>query len=131
MDFTRSTFIKTIKIVSIILAITIIAGYAAWRSYDYARGPKITIFEPLNNSSMATSTIIIRGQAERINNILLNGSALIVDEKGNFSRISAIFPGMNILTFTAEDKFGRKIRQELRIFGTIKPPNSPISTTTI
>lgn len=124
MNITRSTTLRFIKLIVIGLVIFIIVGYAIWRSLNYFRGPEITIFEPVNGSSIATSTIVVRGQAERINNISLNGSLILIDEQGNFGRILAIFPGINILTFNASDQFGRTSSLELRLFGTVELPKS-------
>ncbi len=117
--------LRIIKLITIGFIVSIVIGYAIWRSLNYFRGPEIVVFEPINGSSIATSTAIIRGQAERINNILLNGSPIVIDEQGNFGQIITIFPGINILTFNASDQFDRKTNLELRLLGTVDLPKTP------
>ncbi len=131
MPLTRSITRRLIRTIFVSIMVIVIVGYAAWRSLNYARGPEITIFEPLNGSTIATSTLLIRGQAERINNLMLNGSPLSIDEEGNFIQILAIFPGLNILTFKANDQFGRSTTQELRLFGSVDLPKSTKMNTAV
>jgi len=122
MKPTRSAILHLFRIIGIVIIVIILLSYIVWRSLDYIRGPRITIFEPAQYISLATSTVTVHGQAERINNITFNGSPLSIDEAGRFSRIAIVFPGLNIFTITAQDVFGREIRSELHIVGTVKLP---------
>jgi Glucodextranase, domain B len=120
MPLTRTKTIRVLKIVGIILFVGCIVAYAIWRSLNYTRGPRIDVFEPLNGSSIASSTVTIRGRALRVNSLSLNGQTLSVDEQGNFNQVVIIFPGINKLTFAAEDQFGRNTSTELDIVGTVE-----------
>lgn len=114
---TRSKFIRTLRIVATIGVILLVAAYAGWRSLPYARGPVITVFEPVAGSTISSSTAVVIGRAERINSLALNGHPLSVDEEDNFRDVIVIFPGLNVITLSASDQFGRSISKEIRIWG--------------
>ncbi|MEN9524465.1 MAG: hypothetical protein RL536_534 [Candidatus Parcubacteria bacterium] len=116
MPFTRTTFIRILKIGSAVLIILVIIAYALWRSLAYARGPHINIIEPVDGASISASTTVIRGNVERANNITLNGRTVTIDELGNFSEIIIVFPGINIITLDAKDQFERMVETQLRLF---------------
>lgn len=78
-------------------------------------GPEIIIFEPRNGSTIATSTVLIRGQALRIQDISLNNRPILIDEQGNFSETLLLFPGYNVSLISAQDKFDRTIEYKLEL----------------
>ena len=117
MYLTRTNWLRIIRIgIASLLAILIVA-YAISRSLNYARGPKIDIFQPLDGSAIASSTVMIVGRAERINSLSMNGQTVFVDEMGNFTETVIVFKGMNTLTFDAKDQFGREVKKELDLVG--------------
>ncbi|MDB5239197.1 MAG: hypothetical protein JWO00_532 [Candidatus Parcubacteria bacterium] len=101
----------------LVLAIAIIAGYASWRSLAYAKGPSIEISTPPSGTVTSSSTIEIAGKALRINSLAINGNPLSVDETGGFKDTLAIFPGVNIVTLSATDQFGRSTEVQIQIVG--------------
>ena len=113
----RTKTLRFIRIVAVSLFAVIIIVYAIWRSLNYARGPVVNIFQPLNGSAVATSTVKIIGQALRVNSLSLNGKTVFIDEAGNFSETLIVFSGMNIITFNAHDQFGRETKKELDLVG--------------
>ena len=122
MTLTRTTLLRIIKIaVGLILAGLIIA-YAIWGSLNYARGPVIDIISPANESAVDSTTVVIKGRVDRVNDVSLNGDPLSIDQQGNFIETVIIFPGMNELTFTAHDQFNRTTVKELDLVGTAQFP---------
>lgn len=115
MPFTRTTFLRIIKVGSAILIVLLIIAYALWRSLAYARGPQITILEPTNYASITSSTTHVIGRVERANVITLNGKAITIDEQGNFNETIIVFPGTNILTFEARDQFSRTVKKQVQV----------------
>lgn len=115
MPFTRTTFLRIIKIGFAILIILVIVAYALWRSSAYVQGPKITLSEPINYASIDSTTTDIIGRVERANNISLNGKAISIDEQGNFKETVILFPGANILTLEARDQFNRSVREQVQV----------------
>jgi hypothetical protein len=119
MSLTRTTAIRFIRLVGIILLVGFIVTYAVWRSINYVKGPSIKIYEPANGTGTSSPIITIRGQAERVKNLSMNGKAISVDELGNFSEVIIVLPGLNVLTFEADDQFGRSVSEELDLVGTL------------
>jgi hypothetical protein len=117
MPLTRSANLRFIRLAIGGIIAALIIAYAVWRSLDYVRGPVIDVWSPIDGSGIASSTVTITGQALRVNNLGLNGDAISVDEKGDFSQTIVIFPGMNIITLTASDQFGRSTKKELDLVG--------------
>ncbi len=115
MPFTRTTFLRIIKIGSAILIVLLIIAYAIWRSFAYARGPRITLSEPTNYASITSSTTHIIGRVERANTITLNGKTVTIDEQGNFNETIIVFPGTNILTLVAHDQFNRTVQEQVQV----------------
>jgi len=122
MPLTRTTLIRLIKILAALVVVSIIVSYAIWRSLNYARGPHIDIFEPQDGSKIMTTTSTIRGKALRINNITLNGNPISIDESGNFGETIIVFPGINRLTLSGFDQFGRETLHSLTLLGTVPFP---------
>ncbi|HEY9583490.1 MAG TPA: hypothetical protein VJI66_00820 [Candidatus Paceibacterota bacterium] len=108
-------FKKTLQISLSVLAVGFIVGYAYFAFRGYIHGPEIIIYEPINGSIISTSTIVIKGQALRVQEIVLSGRPIFIDEKGNFTETLLLFPGYNVSLIKATDKFGRIIEYKLEL----------------
>ena len=135
MKLNRTASIRLVQISTIIGIALIIGGYALWRSMNYARGPHITIFEPLDGASISKSIVTIHGRADRVNKIALNTQPISMDEQGAFSERITLFPGTNVITLTASDQFGRATTAIIRVFGSVEFPinvaSSMVNSTTL
>lgn len=119
MKLTRTRFAKLLRITIFVLLALIVIGYATFRSLPYASGPIITIFQPINGSTIASTTTEIVGRADRVNSISINGSPISLDESGNFRKTLIIFKGINVITIEAHDQFKRVEKTRVTILGTI------------
>ncbi len=113
----RTNNIRLIKMVGVIIFSGIVIIYAFFRILNYARGPAIIITEPENGITTSINTIIIRGQALRINKLTINGNPITTDEQGFWSHEIIVFEGLNKITIVAEDQFGRSTNRGLDIVG--------------
>jgi len=114
----RTKTLRFIRYGLIGLAAILIALYALSRSLNYIRGPQIEIFQPINGSTISTSTVTIIGRADRVNSLDLNGRTIFIDESGNFKETLLVFPGVNTITMTAHDQFDRSVQNTLELVGT-------------
>ena len=119
----RRSTMKYVKRSAYLALVIIIVGYALFASRDYIRGPHIEITEPADNSTTLTSTVTLKGKAVRVKSVLLNGRSITMDEQGNWSEIILLYPGMNTISFLAEDKFKHQTRKTLHIFSTATSTN--------
>lgn len=131
MSLTRTSIIRLLRLSFAVLIGILIVTYAIIRSLNYARGPHIDIFEPVNGATVATTSVAIHGRVLRINKLTFNGSQISIDEKGNFYNVSIIFPGVNFLTFIGSDQFGRSVTTRLDLFGTQELPKTPVPPSTL
>jgi hypothetical protein len=107
---------KIIKNSIYLILIIILIGYAIFNSRIFIAGPKIIIESPENGISISESPLVdIVGRAENIAFIELNGRQINVDESANFDEAVLLYPGYNIITITARDKFEREIEEKLEI----------------
>ena len=106
---------KIIKATLIVIAIVIVIGYSLYASHSLISGPEIIINEPINGSTISTSSVTVKGQAIRIQDISLNGRPIFVDEHGNFNETILLAPGYNISQFLAKDKFNRTTEYKLEL----------------
>lgn len=104
-----SRFIRLILIIFFVLA----AGYAAYEAQGLLYGPRIH----LENETFAsdTSFISIRGRAERISELRINGKTVSVTESGAFDEPFLLAPGSNHLILETRDARGRSTLETLDI----------------
>lgn len=93
----------------------LIGLYAYSQSREYLKGPQIVINEPQNGATLLEAPIVIAGNAQNVSRITLNGASIFVDSKGDFREKLLLLPGYNILTISAEDRFGRKAEKTLEL----------------
>jgi hypothetical protein len=106
---------KILKVLTISLIVAIVVGYSYFASRDFILGPELIITEPVNGSTLSTSTVILKGQALRIQDITLNNRPILIDEQGNFTETILLFPGYNVSLISAQDKFDRTIEYKLEL----------------
>lgn len=104
-----------LKTILVALAIIIVVGYSSLELKNFWTGPTITLYSPENGASLTKKYINIRGKAERITKIYLNGKKIFTDEKGNFTEPLLLSDGYNLYELRAEDQFGRQTSQTLQL----------------
>ncbi|MDE1940848.1 MAG: hypothetical protein KGI66_01900 [Patescibacteria group bacterium] len=114
---TRTKTLRAIRFGSFSLVAALIVAYAVWRSFNYARGPEIIIDSPVDGSAITATTTIVSGQVLRATSLTLNGDSISVDQNGDFHETIIVFPGVNDLSMTATDRFGRTSNRQLEILG--------------
>jgi hypothetical protein len=135
MRLNRTAWLRLIKFAIVCVVAILIITYAISRSLSYTRGPRISVFQPVDGSSIGASTVTIQGRADRINTLYLDGSPISMDQQGTFSEMMTVFPGSNIITLSAHDQFGRTTQTLIHLFGTVDLPiphtatSSPATTT--
>ncbi len=122
MTVTRTTVIRSLKFLVIIVFIGLVVAFAFSRVLNYARGPSLEILEPANGTTISSSTVSLSGRVQRVNKLFLNGNMITTDEAGYWRETLIVFPGLNKITIVAEDRFDRKISKNLDLFGNTELP---------
>lgn len=104
-----------IKPIIIFIVVLLVVGYSILKIKDYAIGPVIRLSSPIDGASTKTDLITIKGKAERISEIFINGRKIFTDEAGNFNEPYLLASGYNLLEIMAQDKFGRKVEKKVQL----------------
>ena len=104
-----------IKILLALALVGTMVWYAYSKSADFLEGPTIIILTPENGITVNHSLVEVKGTAEHIAHITLNGRQIFVTEEGFFSEQLLLSPGYNIITLEARDRFDREVKQTLEL----------------
>ena len=99
----------------VIVFFLLLIGYGLFQSKNLILGPNIAIASPLDGAAVGLNPVEVRGQADRIAFLSLNGQQIFTDQNGNFSQKLLLTPGYNSIKLEAKDKFGRTIQKILNL----------------
>ncbi len=103
---------RFIRITLIIFFVAIIA-YALYEAQGFLFGPVISV--PNGTVTINESFTTIRGRAERIAELRMNGKPISVTENGEFEEPFLAAPGSNRIILEARDARGRTTRKTIDI----------------
>ena len=126
----KNNYHLVIKPVLIILFALFIAGYSFLKIKDLAGGPKIILYSPTEGASTANDLIMVKGKAERISQISMNGRKVFTNEAGNFNEPYLLANGYNLLELTASDQFGRQVVKKIQVVFNERKTEAKAGTTT-
>jgi hypothetical protein len=94
-----------------------IVGYTGYQIKDWRTGPTVDITTPQAGTHQTPSSplVTIKGKAERIAYLHLNGRQIYTDPDGTFKESLLLSPGYNIITVSAKDKFNRTTEKRLEL----------------
>lgn len=106
-----------LKTFVIVFGIIVLLAYAYIQAYDFIIGPQLVITSPKNGETVASTSpeVIVRGHAEHISFLTINGLQVFTDENGDFARKLLLPEGLAIITIEAQDKFKRSTKEELQL----------------
>ena len=103
------------KLVALYLGLLVIILYVLFQARFVVLGPRIYIYTPVNNDTVASSTIMVTGNAKNVAYITLDDRPIFLDEIGNFSERVITQNGTNFIKIWAKDRFNRATEKTLRI----------------
>lgn len=127
---------KLTKIV-LILFFVLMFGYGYFEARGFLLGPSIHIDTAV--TTVSEPFIRIKGQAQRISSLSMNGRSIPVTEDGSFDQPYLLSNGLNRIVFDAKDTYGRANRAVVQIVYQPLPEGdaqhasstSPIATSTV
>ena len=106
----RDSRITTIAIVVFFL---LVLGYAYFEARGLLYGPRISLSS--KTTEVHNQFVEIKGTAERISSLSMNGKQISVTEDGAFNELYLLSPGLNRIILDATDKYGRRRSQVVQI----------------
>src|SRR3989338_4113123 len=91
----------------------LVLGYAYFEARGVLYGPRI-ILQP-ETQLMHDPFVTVRGKAERITELRMNGSPVAVTEDGAFEEPYLLAPGYNRIVFEAYDQYKNRSVEEIEI----------------
>lgn len=98
---------KTIKLTLIFGFLIFLGFYVTFNTRLVLRGISLSIEGLENGKIYNEGSIEIDGNAKRAKHLLVNGREVYMDQEGNFKDFVILLPGYNVISVTAEDKFGK------------------------
>ncbi len=111
----KKDYRRIIKPLLIGLVVLLVVGYSGLKLKDILIGPQIIITSPDDGATIKKPLVSVRGKAERISQLYLNGKKIFTDERGNFNEQYLLANGYNLLEIIANDQFGRQITKKLQL----------------
>ncbi len=108
----RNSLRKNLTLKHLLTYVSIIVGavgvvlYISYQARFLLQGPVVTL-EALESVQTRTA-VTVKGNAQNIVAITLNGRPIFTDESGNFKEALILENGYTIMTLRAEDRFGRE-----------------------
>lgn len=111
----KKTLIKIINRSLIFVFFSFIVIYAVLNTRLISRGINLVVLGIENGNIYNEGTLPIEGNAKRAKHVLVNGREINVNQSGDFMDMLVLLPGYNIITISAEDKFGKVTQKKFDI----------------
>jgi len=95
-----------IRLVLVVILAGLVLAYVHFQARFFIQGPQVELTGDLP-TVQHERTIALAGTTANITELLLNGKAVFIDEKGHFERTLVLESGYTIMTLTAKDRYGR------------------------
>jgi hypothetical protein len=104
---------------SLVFFFVLLIGYGMYAASALLWGPRIAL--PEGTIIVSEPHALIRGAAENVASLALNGTVVTMTEEGVFEKQVALMPGTNRFVLTAHDKYGRSREEALDILYLVSP----------
>lgn len=106
---------KKIEMSGIGLLIFFTLCFGVWKAYPLIIGPTLTIYNPQDGDTVATTTFEISGQVSRVKEITIQGRPIPIGTDGHFTEILTVQAPYTIIVITATDFYEKTITKTLRV----------------
>lgn len=105
----------TPRLVILLVFFLILIAYSLFQARFIILGPHITVESPFDGERITSPIVILKGTAQNISYISLNDRPIFISEKGSFQEKLIAFPGVDIISIRARDRFGRSTEKQIRV----------------
>jgi hypothetical protein len=104
-----------VKVTLSIVFLIVVIGYGVFQSNRIMTGPKIDITNVENGIATTSPLFTIDGNAQNTSILEINGRQVFTDEKGYFAEKILLYPGYNVISLQAKDKFGAVVTKTVDV----------------
>jgi transcriptional regulator with XRE-family HTH domain len=118
-------FVVTPKIITAgVITIIILGGffYLYKEIGRFAAEPRLSIVEPSEVASLDVNSVIVSGFTDQDAKLSINNQPVLVNEKGEFRENILLQNGVNNITVSATNRFGKAISKILNIKSNVEVP---------
>ena len=108
----RKKVLTTLFIVIVVSVVALVLRHVI----PLLSGPVLTITSPIHGDTYTESFLMVTGTSRRAAGLYINDTEILLRDTGNFSSPMVLIDGINIITISIEDKFGRTKNRELAVF---------------
>jgi hypothetical protein len=106
---------KKIEFYTVGFLVLISLLYGGWRAYPLISGASITVYNPQDGDTVASTTFELSGQVSKVREITVQGRLIPIETDGHFREIlMAQYPYTTII-ITATDFYGKTVTKTLRV----------------
>ncbi len=98
------------------LVLIALAAYGLVEAWPILSGPALSVAAPRDSAPVPGGIVSVRGSVAHVALLTLDGAPVLRDERGGFSSTLTLPRGTSILTFTAADRFGRRVTATRTVF---------------
>lgn len=98
-----------------LICVVIVLFYGLFEGRKLIEGPQISITSPRDGQAVGGPLISIKGNAENVAFLSVNGKQAYANADGNFVESFSLPVGYTVIAVSATDRFGRKTSEFLHL----------------
>ena len=106
---------RIIKVVGTLGFFIFIIIYSLFRMKTISTGVDLVVQNIENGGIYTEGVLEIKGNAKRAKVLEINGREISINQNGDFTDFLVLSPGYNIITVSAEDKFGKITKETFEV----------------
>ncbi|MBI2439056.1 MAG: helix-turn-helix domain-containing protein [Candidatus Moranbacteria bacterium] len=106
-----SSLVITSRSIIFIIIVLLTSGsfWYLFREFQaFAGEPRLTIFEPLEESIVETSQVVVKGKTDKGARVSINNQPVFVGGEGDFSDTLLLQPGLSTITVVSVNRFDKE-----------------------
>ncbi len=106
---------RTLTFFIALLGVAVALSYGLFEGRKLIEGPQISIISPRDGQAVGGPLISVKGTAENVAFLSVNGKQAYADADGNFVESFSMPVGYTVIAVNATDRFGRKTAEVLHL----------------
>jgi cytoskeletal protein RodZ len=104
-------------ITAVVFGLVIVAGifYFYREIGKFSQAPRLIIMQPSSDVSIKGSLIDVVGMTDKENKVTINDQPIYVDEEGQFKEALSLQKGLNSITVSSINRFGKEIKKSFNV----------------